>query len=233
MNTPWHLMYRGHTCFKMFMSVAQKMEAGNILRARSSEIGPCRVCRAHWRQVCANTGANVEFTWPTGFWGPPYPGIQTIHNQIHTQPFIEKNEMLVIAEENQRLAIWGIHPGPLMPESAVFQCEFVNGKFGMWQPLSMSYMDFLSRMTVWNLANGLASITVFGKSSSSTIEALARITELDTVGDVQQFETGDARILFIREQHEIYLYGDDLCHVREVAHSLKLQWSDIESSDSQ
>jgi hypothetical protein len=226
----WSDMYRAHTCFKGLCSFSKQLQPGDLVRMESHEGPPCRACRAWWAQACHRLRAGADFSWPGGRWrvpGDSRPRLSS-HNRFVTETYVVDG-VRVIAEENQRCALWGV---PVVSVQAVdpevYQSDLLDETYGPWRPLSMTVSAFEIAFRMWNEANGGAPVSAFGVRSETTVGALSKLSLDLRTPHYLVYKCGDTLVCAAGDE-DIYVWGIDEQRVRAIVLALDLAWDDLET----
>jgi hypothetical protein len=136
--------------------------------------------------------------------------------------------MLVVAEENQRCALWGYLPTGAGRNPEVLQTDLGDQAYGPWYPTGLSEAEFLAQFRLWNQANGGAAVTVFGEEGASTRERLALLPVTLDCPDFRVYASSSAYVAAAGDR-DVYIWGPHEHVVRATTAHLGLAWDDLET----
>jgi hypothetical protein len=198
------------------------------MRLKSAEFPPGRACRAWWRQSCVRHGITVEFRWPSGEWSAEAAAPRAPHNRLLLPPYEDASGMLVIAEENQRCALWGYRPALKEQNPEVYQSDLGDESYGPWYATGLSEQTFTTQFGLWNQANGGSEVSLVGERSDKTGRCLDALPVIVDRPDYRVYASGSAQIAASPDA-DIYIWGPHEHVVRAIAADLSLAWDDLEA----
>jgi hypothetical protein len=135
--------------------------------------------------------------------------------------------MLVIAEENQRCALWGYPADQAGLDPEVYQTD-LDGEYGPWHPTGLSERSFITQFGLWNQANGGSAVSVVGERSERTASCLDTLPLILDSPDFRVHASGSAHVA-ASPDGDIYVWGPHEHVVRATVAQLSLAWDDLEA----
>lgn len=149
------------------------------------------------------------------------------HNRLYPPSRLAEDSdgMVVFAEENQNVVVWGYKAADSDNNPRVYQKQFDGQDFGKWTEEGLHMDHFLICFAYWNAANGAADFSGVGEVSDTSRKLLR---DYPVVWECPDFVVMGKEALFvIAGDGDFYCFGTDEREIVMVAEALQVEWFDM------